>query len=224
MPAEHPTLERVDGVLRRIIAAPTPDIGGWTALLVGVGFALLYGLAMGTFSGLWDGRTWQLLYSAVKVPMLLFVAFGVALPGFFVLNVLAGVGSDFKLVLQSLLASQAGVAVVLLALAPVTLFWYASFNDYEAAILVNAVVFGTASIAGQVRLATFYRPLVAGNPVHRRLRFVWLGIYAFVGVQAGWVLRPFIGQPGSAETFFREGAWGNAYIELWQIVSRAFGG
>ena len=23
----------------------------------------------------------------------------------------------------------------------------------------------------------------------------WLGVYAFVGIQMGWVLRPFVGQP-----------------------------
>jgi hypothetical protein len=41
-------------------------------------------------------------------------------------------------------------------------------------------------------------------------------IYAFVGIQMGWVLRPFIGQPGVPTTFFRPGAWGNAYVELWE--------
>ncbi|MEM7809647.1 MAG: hypothetical protein AAF561_16175, partial [Planctomycetota bacterium] len=120
--------------------------------------------------------------------------------------------------------TQAGVTLFLLSLAPITLFWYASFDDYEAAILVNAACFGAASVAGQFLLRRYYRPLEADRPVHRSLRRTWLGVYAFVGIQAAWVLRPFIGQPGSAEQFFRDGAWGNAYVELFVIVRRAFVG
>jgi hypothetical protein len=39
----------------------------------------------------------------------------------------------------------------------------------------------------------------------------------------GWVLRPFIGDPRTQTTFFREGAWGNAYIEVWDKVLGATG-
>ena len=69
-----------------------------------------------------------------------------------------------------------------------------------------------------------YRPLVARNPRHRMLLRGWLVIYAFVGIQMGWVLRPFIGDPDSPTRFFRQGAWGNAYVELGRIISRVIGG
>ena len=49
----------------------------------------------------------------------------------------------------------------------------------------------------------------------------WLGVYAFVGIQMGWVLRPFIGQPGVPVTFFREGVWGNAYVVVLETMWRA---
>jgi hypothetical protein len=216
--------DKLDSSLRRLLASPTPSIGGRKALLLGTIFALSYGFVMGTFSGLWDGRTLQLVYSAVKVPILLFATFAVALPSFFVLNVLAGVGNDFRSVLRALLATQAGVTAFLLSLAPFTFFTYAASADYETAILVNAACFGFASLAGQFLLRRYYQPLEASQPVHKTLRRTWLGIYAFIGIQAGWVLRPFIGQPGSPEQFFRETAWGNAYVELWGIVRRAIFG
>ncbi|MEM7809050.1 MAG: hypothetical protein AAF561_13150, partial [Planctomycetota bacterium] len=143
------TATKLDASLRRLLASPTPAVDGRTALVVGTIFGLGYGLVMGTFSGLWDARYLQLVYSSVKVPILLLATFAVALPSFFVLNVLAGVSSDFRAVLRALLATQAGVTLFLLSLAPITLFWYASFDDYEAAILVNAACFGAASVAGQ---------------------------------------------------------------------------
>ncbi len=220
MPLSFAILDHAAG---RLLRSRVPSVSPLEALVVATTLGLTYGLVMGTFSGLWDGRTLQLLYSAVKVPMLLIVTFAIALPSFFVLNTLAGVGGDFRQVLRALLATQAGVTVALIALAPLTFFWYASNTNYSAAILVNAAAFGLASFAGQVLLTRYYKPLEAMNPIHRLLRWTWIFVYAFVGIQMGWTLRPFIGQPGSPEQFFREGAWGNAYIELFVILQRAFG-
>lgn len=218
----HP-LRFTEAAADRLLRAPRPSVGPLGALVAAIVFGLFYGLVMGTYSGLWGGRSLQLLYSAVKVPMLLMITFGLALPSFFVLNTLAGMREDFGEVLRALLAVQAGLTLVLASLAPLTLFWYAGVPNYQAAILFNAGCFGLASLAGQLLLVRFYRPLEARNPTHRLLRRTWLGLYAFVGVQMGWVLRPFIGQPGSPEQFFREGAWGNAYVELFQIARNAVG-
>ena len=154
------------------------------------------------------------------------VTFAVALPGFFVVNTLAGVRDDFAAVLRAMLAAQAGLTAVLAALAalaPLTLFAYAAVARYESAILFNALCFAAASLAGQALLARFYRPLEKRNPVHRTLRRLWLVLYGFVGVQMGWTLRPFIGRPGSPQQFFRDGAWGNAYVELADIARAAIG-
>lgn len=213
---------QLDLAILRLVGSPTPAIRARVAVLLAVACGLFYGVVMGTFSGVWDGRTLQLLYSGVKVPMLLGVTFAVALPSFFVLNLLAGVAGDFRDVLRALLAAQAGLTIVLVSLSPLTFFWYASSDQYQLAILVNAACFGTASIAGQILLTRYYRPLERQNPVHRLLRRAWLVVYAFVGIQAGWVLRPFIGQPGSPVEFFRESAWGNAYVEVFSIIRQAF--
>ena len=79
-----------------------------------------------------------------------------------------------------------------------TVFWYASSAHYHAAILFNAAMFAVASLASQVVLARGYRPLIARNPKHRWLLRTWIVIYAFVGIQMGWTLRPFVGAPDAA--------------------------
>lgn len=43
-------------------------------------------------------------------------------------------------------------------------------------------------------------------------------VYTFVGIQMGWILRPFVGDPSRPVAFFREDTWGNAYVILAQIV------
>jgi len=64
---------------------------------------------------------------------------------------------------------------------------------------------------------------VAANPRHRVLLRLWLVIYAFVGIQMAWVLRPFIGSPNTATGFFRQDAWGNAYEQFARMLAHAVG-
>ena len=48
------------------------------------------------------------------------------------------------------------------------------------------------------------------------------GIDSFAGMSSSaWLLRPFVGRPGLPTTFFREDAWGNAFVHLARTLSRA---
>jgi len=55
------------------------------------------------------------------------------------------------------------------------------------------------------------------------MRRLWVFLYAFVGIQMGWVLRPFIGDPGQRPTFLRSESWGNAYVivmdTFWRTIT-----
>jgi hypothetical protein len=201
------------------------EIDARSALVLVVAFGLLYGALMGTFygEGQWP-RGLQAFYSAVKVPLLLVMTFLLALPSFYVINLLFGLGPDFREAVRALLATQAGLTVILASLGPFTLLFYSSTTNYNAAILFNGVMFGGASFAAQRLLRRFYAPLIARNERHRQMARLWLILYAFVGIQMGWVLRPFIGRPDGVTEFFRPGAWGNAYVEVWVKVVEVCGG
>jgi hypothetical protein len=84
-------------------------------------------------------------------------------------------------------------------------------------------MFALGSGGAQLVLRRHYRPLIARHPRHRLLLRAWLGIYIFVGIQMGWVLRPFIGDPDQPVQFFRTESWGNAYVVvarlLWQALT-----
>lgn len=210
---------RVDDALR---GRPTDvRVGSLLGLLVA--FGLVYGAAMGTFTGLWDGRPLQLLYSAVKVPLLLGVSFAVALPSFFALNTILGLRDDFAEAARAVAGAQATLAIVLAALAPLTIWFYAGTTDYDGALLWNGAMFLVAAGAGQVALRRAYRPLVARSPRHKLMMWAWGGCYAFVAIQAAWVLRPFVGAPGRPTQFFRDDMWGNAYVVILQTVARGLG-
>jgi hypothetical protein len=202
--------------------ARRPPAGALTLLIVV--FGLAYGAVMGLYGGIAGPRIWQVVYSAVKVPFLLMTTFLLSFPSFFVVNTLLGLRNDFAQVVRALIATQAGLTVILLALAPFTAFWYISGSAYQPAILFNGAMFAVASFSAQWMLRRDYLPLIRKDPKHRWMLRTWIIIYVFVGIQLGWVLRPFIGDPAAPVQFFREGSWSNAYevvIQMiWEVLTR----
>jgi hypothetical protein len=210
--AERGVHSVLDGTARRELSGPM-----LAAVVFGCGAC--YGVVMGSYGGF---RLWQMLFSGLKVPLLLLVTFAISLPSFFVLSTLLGVREDFAAARRAILRSQAALALVLAALAPYTALWYASTTAYDHAILFNALMFAVASFTAQAILRRSYRPLITRRPQQRQLLRIWLLLYVFVAVQMAWVLRPFIGDPESPTQFFRAGAWSNAYVVVARLIGGAF--
>ena len=221
-------LTAVDDILRhprlrqREFNLPWPVVIG-TVITNG----LLYGAIMGSHAWLVGNRSFtdqflQIGYSAIKVPLLLVVTTLVALPSFLVFNTILGLRRDFEFVLRAILSVQAGLAIILASLAPLTFFFYLSSTAnqaaYQAAILFNGLMFGIASISAQLILRMYYRPLIRSNRRHRLMLWVWIGLYSFVGIQLGWILRPFVGNHRQEISFFRQDKVSNAYVKVWDLI------
>ena len=209
-------LRRADDVLR---GRPTGLPWGLVVLC-----GMVYGGVMGAYGGVGGDRAWQVVFGAIKVPTLLLATVVLSLPSFFVINTLLGLRGDFTAALRAVVASQAGLAVILASLSPLTAFWYVSSSDYHAAILFNALMFAIASAGAQWLLRRSYRPLVARQRRHRWVLWTWIVIYAFVGIQLGWTLRPFVGAWDQPVRFFRGGEFENAYVIvarlIWGLLTR----
>ena len=211
-------LHPIDRILRGASVRLLPGVA-----VVALGGAA-YGAVMGAFGGFDGDRPLQILFSAVKVPMLILVTTMLAMPSYFVVNALFGLRNDFGQAFRAVVSTQTAVAIVLASLAPFTALWYASTKDYNEATMFNALMFAVASLAAQWVLRKRYAPLVARNRRHRWMMRAWLVVYAFVGIQMGWTLRPFLGQPGVAVSFFRGSVAGNAYVIVAEIAWKAVGG
>lgn len=216
-------LERGDQALLQVLAARqnaralSMRRAIWCVLIGGA----IYGAAMGTY-GL-DGARWpQILWSALKIPLLLSLSGALSLPIFTVLYALAGLRDDFPIVLRALLRTQAVLAIVLASLSPLIVLIYASLGkgarSYDWALGFNFLLFGIAGGVAQTVLRSSCRELWRSDARHRLLLSSWMWLVGFVGVQMAWVLRPFVGDPHSATTFFRPDALSNAYIALWHWI------
>ena len=182
-----------------------------------------YGAVMGSYAESISAiRPRQVLYSATKVPFLLLATFALSLPSFYVANTMLGLHADFGRALRALLSAQSALTLVLAGLAPFTLFWYGCGATYSQALAFNSLMFGLSSLSVQVLLKRLYLPLIERDSRHAWMVRVWLVIYTFIGIQMGWVLRPFIGSPNLGTAFFREEAWGNAYLEIFDLFYRLF--
>lgn len=190
----------------------------WTWPLMIVVFAPIYGAVMGSYSLDSAERCWQILFAAVKAPLLLFATGVLCLLPYFIINTIVGLRDDFRAAIHAVLGGQAGLSISLAALAPLTRFWYFSESSYRAALLFNAGMFTLATLAGHAVMLRYYNVLIRRNRRHRIMLTLWICMYAFVGIQMGWLLRPFIGSPNSPVAFFRENAFTNAYVVVARLV------
>lgn len=177
----------------------------------------IYGFAMGSFN-LDLSRTLYPLFSACKLPIMIFATSLLCLPGYFALSTVLGLRNDLHAALRAIVSSQAAFTLTLASLATFTLFLYANGITHRAAILVNGFMFLVATAVAQAILRKHYAPLLARSRKHAFMLCYWLVAYVFVGVQMGWMLRPFIGTPGIPPTFFRAEPFSNAYIVVLRLI------
>lgn len=186
------------------------------ALVITVLAGALHGAALGSLG--W--RPLAIAYTACKVPLFLTVTTLVCVPSYFALLAVLGLRRDFAAALRGIVCAQAGAALALGALAPVTAFFHATRIAYPAALWLAAATFAAAALAGQRVLALHLRPLIARDRRHARALAAWFLLHAFVAVKLAWVLRPFVGDPALAVAFLREQRWyENPYSSLlWGAV------
>ena len=194
--------------------------------------APIYGAAMGSYAAVSGERSLiqqapQIIYSAVKMPLILLMTLMIAVPGFFVFNRLAGLKDDFVDSVKAIVSSLSSFAIVLVSLCPITLFVYVSLSpgaeSYRFAVVFNALIFGVAATSSQIVLFRRYRQLFDRDQRHRLMLAIWVTMFAFVGIQAGWTLRPFIGSPSQCVSFFRDEPFSNAWVRAGQLVHDVVG-
>ncbi|HZW07668.1 MAG TPA: hypothetical protein VFF65_11150 [Phycisphaerales bacterium] len=182
----------------------------------------VFGLAMGCFD-LTGNRWLYAVFSAVKMPVMVATTWAVCLPGFIALCSVLGLRSDLRECLRAIACGQAAVAFGLASLAPVLLFAYASGVSHRWALLLSGGMFAVATLMGQVVMLRRWRPLIArGDGAagrHRLLLLYWLAAYVFVGIQTGWMLRPFVGSPGIEPAFLRAEPFSNAYVVVTELIT-----
>jgi hypothetical protein len=190
-------------------------------LLSSTAFFGLYGAVMGSTHSLW-----QTLSSAVKLPVLFLATLFVCVPSLYFISLIFGSRMSLRQNLALILAAVTVTGVLLLSMAPITLFFLLTTPHYQFFKLLNVAIFAAAGILGVVFL---YRGMqvVAGQELdgaasRRWVMIMWIGVYAFVGSQMAWTIRPFIGAPGVEFELFRQ-LGGNFYSNVLYSIGDLLG-
>ncbi|MBS0188668.1 MAG: hypothetical protein JSS51_11405 [Planctomycetes bacterium] len=193
---------------------------GATPIRVFLPWAIVLGALHGSFiawfaiAGGLPGAWLHLLYVMIKLPALFLLTLGVTFPSLYVFNSLMGCGLGFRAMLRLLVATVVVNLALAASLGPILAFFTVSTTSYTFIVLLNV---GLLAVAGLVSVGFLLRTLQrlqdaersesnepANSPESLKAMFcIWILTYALVGSQMGWLLRPFIGHPGTELTFLR---------------------
>lgn len=184
-------------------------------------FFALYGAVMGSTNSLN-----QSLSSAFKLPVLFLATLLVCAPTLYFFNLIFGANQNLSQNIALMLTAITVTAVVLLSSAPIVLFFLLTSSNYQFFKLLNVGVFAIAGFIGVLFLAQGMRMVTAGETGGGSGRMMvirlWILVYAFVGSQAAWTLRPFVGAPSVNFELFRP-LGGNFYTNIFASIGEILG-
>ncbi len=190
-------------------------------LISSITFFALYGAVLGSSHSLW-----QTLSSAVKLPILFLATLFVCVPSLYFFGLLFGSDQSLGQNLAIILTGISVTAVLLLSCAPITLFFLLTTSEYQFFKLLNVAIFSVAGIMGIVFIYQGMKivsgPEKEGASTRNWVLIFWMFVYAFVGSQMAWTVRPFIGAPGSRFELFRQ-LGGSFYANVLQSFGEILG-
>jgi hypothetical protein len=142
----------------------------------------------------------QVLYAALKTPVLLLAPPLLALPAVQGAWRLAGAEAPWRRLSASALVGMARTSLLAAALGPAVWLLFSSGLDYHAAVLSFA---GALALAGLPGLLTVLRALPRPPALPRLTTLGALLVLGGAFAQTGWLLRPFVARPSAEVTLLR---------------------
>ena len=172
------------------------------------------------------GGVYQILASAIKLPLLFGVTALIGLPLLYFLALYSGARLQLYQVTAILSAMLVVAGVLALGCVPALLVLWISVGDYALYKLAVAAILAFSSILGILFVKQgLDKPARGASKVREALFWVWAVLYVFVGCQLGWLMRPFVGMP-DAPFQFLAGAGGSLYADLartfWALLLSVF--
>lgn len=182
---------------------------------------LLYGLIIGSS----QHSLLQALSSGIKLPILFLLTIAICMPTLYIFGSFFGSRRSALQTFVLLFAGTAIMGIALVGLAPVTFFFIVTTDDYQFFKLMNVAFFSIAGALGVGFLSRYmqlpHEHEEIGSTRSLLLRF-WFILYAFVGTQLAWTLRPFFGAPGLRFEVVRDFG-GNFYENVFAAIGHVLG-
>lgn len=181
----------------------------------------IYGLIIGLSHSILQGAM-----SIFKLPALYILTLLICIPAFFIFSSIFGSVKSLWQGLALGMVATCVISILMVGFAPVTLFFLITTDNYQFFKILNVVFF---AISGIVGARIFYKSVQTHLETDEakgssRIMFLrmWILLYAFVGSQLGWTLRPFFGNPDQPFVAFQE-VRGNFYSNITKSLGHMLG-
>lgn len=195
----------------------------WLAQVIFISlFVLAYGLIMGSYNSFQQSLT-----SGTKLWLLIFLTLLICFPSFYIVQLVLGSKVGVKQLSAILLSGFLLTTTLMLAFAPIVLFFQLSGDNYNFLQLLHVFVFVFSGFFGMRAVLEALKSSFAEKGVYPKIGLVvfriWVVIFAFVGLQLSWNLRPFVGYKEMPFQLFRQDTQGNVYTTLLRAVGNMLG-
>ena len=183
----------------------------------------IYGVIMGSYNGFA-----QAISSGFKLVLLIFLTLLICFPSFYIVQLLLGSKMKLRQLAVILFGGFVMLTTILVAFAPIVLFFQLSGSPYAFLQLLHFFVFVFAGIWSMRTVVETLKIACEKKNIYPKVGItifrLWLFILAFVGIQLSWNLRPFIGSKDMPFEIFREGTQTNIYATLIGALGRLLQG
>lgn len=180
--------------------------------LIALGCFMIYGFIMGTYNHF----PWQSISSMIKLPIVFLISLAVCLLPLYLIGILLNLRMYFRQITGLFVMGVCASSLVAVCLAPIMAFCLITVSSnlrYEIMMMVNVGVLGIAGVVGVayvLRGSKFMakkRQQETGQPFKRRkILWLWMLVYALVGIQLAWDLKPYMGKEGLPFEVIRRGS------------------
>ncbi|MDH5397108.1 MAG: hypothetical protein OEX02_03125 [Cyclobacteriaceae bacterium] len=185
-------------------------------------FTFFYGVIMGSYNGFA-----QALSTGVKLSALIVLTLMICFPSFYIVQLVLGSKIGVVQLLNILISGFIMVAVIMTAFTPIILFFQLSGDNYNFLQLLHVFVFAFSGIFGMKVVLDALTGTYEANGKYPKIGLmvfkIWIIIFAFVGTQLSWNMRPFIGNKGMEFQLFRTETSGNFYSTVFSSLGQLMG-
>jgi hypothetical protein len=183
-------------------------------------FTFLYGIVMGSYNGLSQG-----LVTSIKVPCLIFLSLIICFPALFVIQYMIGSTMTFYQMTNIILSGFIVFSTIALSFAPIVIFFMVTSNSYAFLKLLHVAIFTFSGVFAVKTILSGLSYSCEKKNIYPKLGIrifqIWIIIFAFVGSQLAWNLRPFVGSRDLPFQLFRAHE-SNFYVAVVQSVAGLF--
>ena len=187
-------------------------------VLIICAFTFIYGVVMGSYHSVI-----QSVVAGVKVLVLFICTLIICFPSFFVIQQVLGSKMNFRQMIVIVLSGFVLTSSIAISFSPIVIFFQITGDNYHFLQLLHVAIFLFSGFFGMRLMVDALKFACDKKSIYPQIGVsvfrIWIIIFAFVGIQLAWNLRPFLSDKNEDFKMFRKYE-GNFYTAITYSVKQ----